>query len=293
MIDLSGIRFYVLLESEIMKLASSGSTAEIHESGGYISSLILDGIDILFPGDIDHKTHGGCAILFPFPNRIKSGTYEWNSKRYNLKLNDGPNAIHGLVNSMELKVDNKTESSLALTGTLSDSGYPSDLDLTLTYSLNRESLGFSLKAKNTGMSSCPVAFGMHPYFLHGGSWHIEDEKTFRFLEYTGGFFPDGNYKIVDSLEVNSISGRVFDNCFELPGSITLTTENYSIMISGNMNRYYVIYNGKWAAGKSVALEPMSAAPDSYNNRLGLITLEPGNDVEFQETFRIIKKGNNQ
>ena len=275
-----------------MKLASSGSSAEVHTSGGYISSLILDGIDILSPGNMDHKTHGGCAILFPFPNRIKSGTYEWNSKRYHLKLNDGPNAIHGLVNSIELEVESQSESSLALTGKLSDSGYPSDLDLTLTYSLKRDSLGFSLKARNTGKSSCPVAFGMHPYFLHGGAWQIEDEKTFRFLEYADGSFPDGNYKIVDPVEMNSMSGKTFDNCFELPGSITLGTRDYSIMISGNMNRYYVIYNGRWAGNKSVALEPMSAAPDSYNNGLGLFTLESGNDVEFMETFRIVKKGNN-
>lgn len=273
-----------------MIISRGNSEAEISASGGYIMKLKLDGNSILSPGDISQKTHGGCAILFPFPNRIRSASYVWNGINYHLKPNDGINAIHGLVNAMEFRVEKHETSSLTLSGTLSDSGYPSTLDIRLNYSLGISSLKFSLEAMNTGNSSCPVSFGMHPYFLHGGYWSLRGPDTYRFMGYKDGYFPDGTYSIIDQEELSSQSGRSFDNCFELESGIELVTALHKMLISGNHNRYYVIYNGKWAGKSSVALEPMSAPPDSFNNRIGIIELNPGMSVTFEEKFTVSKQG---
>src|SRR5271166_1661547 len=39
----------------------------------------------------------GIPILFPYPNRIRGGTYSFHGRTFKLPLNNGPNAIHGFA----------------------------------------------------------------------------------------------------------------------------------------------------------------------------------------------------
>src|SRR5712692_7096726 len=55
-------------------------------------------IDLLYADpqlfDNGKPTRSGIPILFPFPNRLRSGHFVWKGKEYQLPLNDssGPNA---------------------------------------------------------------------------------------------------------------------------------------------------------------------------------------------------------
>lgn len=37
---------------------------------------------------------------------------------------------------------------------------------------------------------------------------------------------------------------------------------------------------------SIAIENLSAAPDAFNNKMGLITLQPGENIIFTTTYKI-------
>lgn len=263
-----------------MDIKSGTSEASIEKEGGYISSLKFSGRDILLQGDIKNKTHGGCAILFPYPNRIRDGKYKWNGVEYQLPINSAPNSIHGLLNDTALEISSYEKDHLVLKGIISNPGYPSPLSVALDYTIQANSLILDLHAENEGDQQVPVAFGIHPYFLHGGLWSLEGSEAYSFLKYKDKYFPDGNFYSLPGNELSSDSGRDFDSCFELHDSLKLKCKDRTIEISGNKTRYYVIYNGKWCRSVSVALEPMSAAPDSFNNHMGIERLEPGESTDF-------------
>ena len=267
-----------------MIIKSGESSANVEEMGGYITQMKLSGNDLLLPGDMDNKTHGGCAILFPYPNRIRDATYTWNGRKYRLPVNSTPNAIHGLLNGVKLTGVMDGENCLVMRGSIVNEGYPSILEISVKYTISEQSMKLDLSATNAGDQSCPVAFGIHPYFLHGGSWSLETMKTYSFLKYVDSYFPDGSTYPVWGDLLNSGSGKAFDNCFELHDDLSIDFSNCTVTLSGNMNRYYVVYNGRWCKSVSVAVEPMSAAPDSFNNGLGLEILEPGKTMEFRESI---------
>jgi aldose 1-epimerase len=39
----------------------------------------------------------GTPVLFPFPNRVRGGRFEFHKKSYTLPITNGPNAIHGFA----------------------------------------------------------------------------------------------------------------------------------------------------------------------------------------------------
>src|SRR5262245_38148337 len=49
--------------------------------------------------DNGRPTRSGIPVLFPFPNRIRAGRFDWAERIYRLPLNDGTkqNAIHGFA----------------------------------------------------------------------------------------------------------------------------------------------------------------------------------------------------
>lgn len=264
-----------------MEIRSGDAVATIEREGGYISSLKFSGRDILLDGDMKNKTHGGCAMLFPYPNRIRDGKYRWGGTEYHLPINSPPNSIHGLLNDTTLEIGSLQEDRLILKGIISNSGYPSPVSVEIHYSIRNNSLGIELHAENRGKLQVPVAFGIHPYFLHGGQWALQGPEEYKFLKYEDRYFPNGDSYSVPAMDMRSESGLEFDSCFEFKGDMKLKCRDRVFLISGNRTGYYVIYNGKWCRSVSVALEPMTAAPDSYNNHLGIDVIEPGESKEFK------------
>ncbi|MEM3675639.1 MAG: aldose 1-epimerase, partial [Thermoplasmataceae archaeon] len=65
-----------------------------------------------------------------------------------------------------------------------------------------------------------------------------------------------------------------DNCYRME-NVILETAKYSVGFQSQDFNYFVLYNGKWAGGVSVALEPMTGAVDCFHNGIGLKTVKPG------------------
>lgn len=241
-----------------------------------------------------HSSYKG-SNLFPFPNRIKDGKYRFLDQEHQLNMNypQENNAIHGLVFDTEFKVVDAEDGEIACTLILEYNaedprpGYPFTYIIKLIYRLNEQG-GFEcvFKVSNSTDQSIPVAQGWHPYFM-AGSEKI-DELSLQFpaeevLEVDKQRIPTGkttNYKQFNKL--TQIHDTQLDNCFKLLpengcASILLKREDgfgYKIWQETGKYKYNYLQIYTPPGRKSIAIEPMTCAPDAFNNKQGLIVLAP-------------------
>ncbi len=137
------------------------------------------------PGDMEELRrgspfHSGQPILFPFPNRVRAGTFTFEGRVYKMEklLANGwdrgaGQAIHGLVADKawtveETKADD--EGAVVRAYLQLDAfpdiyeQYPFPCRLTVTYRLRDGRLEMGIEVANTGPGALPMGFGIHPWF---------------------------------------------------------------------------------------------------------------------------------
>ncbi|NEW78350.1 MAG: aldose 1-epimerase, partial [Gelidibacter sp.] len=180
------------------------------------------------------------AILFPFANRIKDGSYEFDKKTYQLDINEKGlnNAIHGLVYNKTFEVIDQeateTYASVKLVyheNHLSQ-GFPFTYTIHLEYVLTESALDLNVKISNTDSKTFPFTLGWHPYFLSSNLYEsyidFSSDKKIVFDErnITTGvndFEKNGNFEILD---------KFLDDCFVLNSKeILFNTPKYNLELS--------------------------------------------------------------
>ncbi|MYF56847.1 aldose 1-epimerase [Candidatus Poribacteria bacterium] len=124
----------------------------------------------------------GNPILFPFPNRIRDGKWEFEGKTYQFdKSSDSPTTIHGLLLNRPYTVD-----ASFIESTTSDFNqprgailkcslnsvefpdvirqYPFPFKIEITYALHDSVLSMYTTIVNIGETNMPMGYGIHPYF---------------------------------------------------------------------------------------------------------------------------------
>jgi Galactose mutarotase and related enzymes len=242
---------------------------------------------VIPPPEDGMPTHGGSAVLFPFANRIRNGKYEFQGRKFNLPTNKEGHAIHGLVLGREWNVERVSGFSATLSLELSNPSYPTVLEAQVTYTLRKRELHVSLSSHNKGEYDGPLVVGFHPYFNVGARWKLFHDQPVKRLN-TNSHFPDGTYVDFDFNSLQTPWNFSFDDCFLGGGLLTLTGEKFSISISRENMDFFQVYNGVHAKN-SVAVEPMTGAPDAYNNGIGLRVLPPGGDFHcgFELSLKIL------
>ena len=263
---------------------------DILQKGAYVESLSLSGIQILKRSTDESMTHGGCAVLLPYAGRVRKGTYTFQGKKYLLPKNSEGNAIHGFLKDINLRISKETASALELQTTLVHHGYPSTLDVEIKYEIFDSALSVQCKATNVGAVEAPLSIGFHPYFL-AAKWEIAHECKVEKLEMIDKLFPDGKKSPYDFNGVMHGREHQFDDCYYFPCDTILKTDSYQLKISKKNMTYVVVYSGKWAQEKSVAIEPYTSAPDAFNNGIGLIRLSHNDSYECGFTVELSQEQN--
>lgn len=261
-----------------MIIRSESSQAEILEKGAYLKSLSLGGTDILKPSPDEFPTHGGCAVLLPYAGRVRNGEYTYEGKHYTLPKNSEGNAIHGFLKDLELQIVRIETSVIELATSIVHSGYPTTLEVKIRYKISNSNLFAGCKATNVGKHRAPLSIGFHPYFL-GKEWELDHECNLQKLELKDIYFPGGESLPFDFNGKKFDKSQRFDDCFHFPCDAKIKTDSVKLEISKLNMPYAVVFNGKWAEERSVAFEPYTSAPDSFNNGLGLIHLSTGESFE--------------
>lgn len=116
-------------------------------------------------------TRSGIPWLFPFPNRIEKGQYNWKGKDYQLPVSDAfGNAIHGFVMDRPWRVvvaDAQiavAEFQLSIDAPDRLALWPSDFLLEVRYTLRKACLRADIRIVNAGHQPLPWGLGTHPYF---------------------------------------------------------------------------------------------------------------------------------
>ncbi|KAA8922007.1 hypothetical protein [Thermoplasma sp.] len=101
------------------ELRYSSSLCRVSRRGAFVSSLSLNGLNILKPASDGYVTHGGMAVLIPYADTVKQASYVWEGRRYMLPRNaayegDMVDSIHGLVKSSPFSVVYRDTNSILL-----------------------------------------------------------------------------------------------------------------------------------------------------------------------------------
>ncbi|MCG8697501.1 MAG: hypothetical protein MI922_05565 [Bacteroidales bacterium] len=283
----------------------------IPNTGGAVNELsILQNGDLKpvldsYSSDVDFKENLYSSFkgsnLFPFPNRINEGKYEFEGTNQQLNINSPTekHAIHGLVYNKPFEIvkegsdDQHAYLKLEYAYDGSLQGFPYTYALTIEYILH-EKTGFTCisTVKNTGKGVLPCGSGWHPYFMAGET--INDVS----LEFPCKYFypvddvmiPTGEKQ--DYSEFNSlkpIGDTQFDSCFELKqesskAEIKIKNDkegfDYTVWSDLGEEKYNFLQIYTPPPRKTIALEPMTCAPDALNNKFGLLEVQPGDSKSF-------------
>ncbi len=269
--------------------------------GGGIRSYSIANNEILDTYPIDEMSHHSQGqILSPWPNRIKDGKYCFDEKRYQLDINEvnKNTAIHGLVRWRNWDGVKIKSNVIKMTHVLLPSpGYPFSLYFEITYHLGDNGLKINTKVTNIGSCPAPFGIGYHPYLKINSNDNNIDEcflqspGTTRLISDSSSIpisKKDLDKDEFDFRDEKQIAKLKLDTCFtnlkrDTTGlaNVYLSDKTKKKKIRLWMDSSYeflMLFSGDTFSidkqRKSLAIEPMSCAPNAFQSGLGLITLIP-------------------
>ena len=248
---------------------------------------VLDGYD-------EHELcpSGRGQLLVPWPNRIADGRYDFDGRLHQLPLDEPErgNAIHGLVRWSEWSVAERMPDRVVLELLLRPRpGYPFTLALRVEHALSAaDGLAVRIEATNVGSEPCPYGAGAHPYLAldsgaDGAELHLPGSAV---LEADDRGIPIGQRGVaaggLDFRQPKPLTGIRLDHCFteldrDADGRARITVDGTTLW-ADEAYPYVMAFTGDElpdVARRSIAIEPMTCAPNAFRSGDGLIHLEPG------------------
>lgn len=223
---------------------------------------------------IDKSPYFGC-ITGRYANRIAKGKFMLDSIEYQLDLNNGPNSLHGGFKGFDKQVWKAEDfSSDSVAGVIltylspdGDQGYPGNLDVSVTYTLNNQNeLRIDYNARTD--KKTVVNLTNHSYFNldNGGQSDILDHQ----LKIIADSFTPTDETLIPSGEIIPVEATPMDfTSFKTIGE-NLDTSYRPIAIAGGYDHNYVLSSG----GGELALVAVVKEPGS-GRKMEVFTTEPG------------------
>lgn len=257
------------------ELAHGDQRATVVEVGGGLRTFTVGGRPIVAGfGEREMCSAGRGQVLMPWPNRITGGRYTFDGHDYQLAITEASRstAIHGLVRWSAWNAVETASNRVLLSHRLHPQpGYPFSLDLSVEYELSVDGLTVTSHAVNVGPDACPFGAGFHPYLAPDGAS----------VDATVLSLPARQPS--DFLEPRVVGDVELDTCFtDLQrdddgmararfGATTVWVDRafpYLMAFSADTL-------GPEERRRSLAIEPMTCAPDAFNTGKGLLVLRPG------------------
>ena len=257
-----------------------------------IGSLnLIDGISCNENGLTTYKNAFKSSFLFPYPNRIENGSYSFNGTGYKLFCNETAlnNALHGHIHNKPFRITSKTfnEKEAKLTLSYSDNGitagFPFPFNIDITYAISATNIHITFNVLNSGTKAFPFGIGWHPYFnVEDLSNSILNFEGISQYELNSNMIPKKEQNIKHSLPLK-IENTQLDDCYVLRNNrTTFNSKKYHLKIdfsASKKNNFLQIYTPP--NRKSIAIEPMTCAPNAFNNMDGLLTLNPSKSYQWE------------
>jgi aldose 1-epimerase len=243
---------------------------------------------------------GRGQVLLPWPNRIEDGQYEFEGTSYQTPITEPArhNALHGLSRWMNWTAAQHTGDRVAMSLVLHpQDGYPFTLRFDVDYRLSAGGLSVRTTASNVGREAAPYGAGHHPYLTVGtliDEAHLKLPALMR-LEANDRLLPTGRVlpnrgTEYDFLELRAVGSTRMDTAFAnlIPDSDALLRVH--LQAAGGeprvtlwmepAYRFLMVYTpddirDRARRRRSIAIEPMTCAPNAFRSGDGLIVLQPG------------------
>lgn len=269
---------------------AAGVSARILTYGATLQSVLAPdragkAADVLLGYDdlasyVDHPNYFGVTVG-RYANRIAGGKFALDGKPYQLPLNDTAQSLHGGGNGFDKKVWRVVSVKGGATASVvlshrspdGDSGYPGQLDATVTYSLDEQgALTIAFDAKTTK----PTVVNMtnHAIFNMAGEGSTAGATTHRLTIPAAAYTPV-NEGLIPTGELRPVAGTVFD--FRSPRVVGDGIRDGK----DEQIRFGRGYDHNFALDKGQTAQPELAArlEDPQSGRvLEVLTTEPG--VQF-------------
>lgn len=242
------------------------------------------------------------AKLSPFICRLKNGSYRIKKKEYKTSgFYHGQHALHGLLYRCAFKLiktkklKNSAYAVLQYKYRQDDKGFPFCYNCTIKYELKQKNkFTITTTVSNKGKTKIPVTDGWHPYFTLSDTinnlemqMQVSDKLIF-----DNELLPTGETEKYKAFEkFTKIEDAVFDNCFTVKKGAKTALQlkdpstGLTLKIKPQSNYPYLqIYTP--AHRRSIAIENLSAAPDAFNNKIGLMMLEKNKSKKFIASYEV-------
>lgn len=283
----------VIITNETLKLNCS-----IYPNlGASIQKLNADGIEIIDGITNDdkglqlYKNKFNSSFLFPSPNRIADGKYNFKGVEYQLECNEANlnNSLHGHIYNKSFEIaKTKVSANLAIVcfsyknnGDIV--GFPFKYKLDITYTFSKNNLSLDFKVANLDEQEFPFGLGWHPYFK-------VKNLSLSTLNFDGNTKYCLNKQMIPQQEIKlpfktplTIGETFLDDCILINKPETsFECDQYKIDIeftSETKKSFLQVYTPD--TRDCIAIEPMTCAPNSFNNKNGLLTLKPSEQFDWK------------
>jgi aldose 1-epimerase len=238
------------------------------------------------PGDPPNPAYFG-AIIGRYGNRIANGTFPLNGNTYTLDINNDPNSLHGgflgfdkrVWNASPIEQSNRVGVELTRTSAAGEgcthtvppncTGYPGNLDVTVTYTLDRRN---RLRIDYRATTDAPTVVNLtnHAY------WNLAGEGTGTIYDHlltlnADHYTPDDE-TLIPTGAIDPVAGTPFDFRTPHPIGERIRDNNEQLKIGRGYDHNWVLNreNGSTGLIKAAVLK------DPASGRvLRVYTTEPG------------------
>ena len=238
----------------------------------------------------------------PFSCRLQNGTYVHENTQFTIdKFYLGDHALHGILYDSNFEIINTETSENDASVTLqyeylkTDKGFPFNYSLLLKWTFeDNNKVQVETTITNKDQQNFPMMDGWHPYFKLGEN---VNDSTLQFINkgilvYNTDLLPTGEIlpchdfetpKSLDTIELDN--GYLLDS--EQP-SATLENKNFKLVVTPDTNYSYLqLYIP--SNRNSIAIENLTAAPDCFNNKMGLHIMQPQEVWSLKTQYQLMYK----
>ncbi|WP_051640118.1 aldose 1-epimerase family protein [Cellulomonas sp. URHE0023] len=273
--------------------------ATVDLRGGGLHSLSVDGeplVHTYVPAGPVPDCSG--SLLFPWPNRVRSGRWEHDGVQHQLEVNEPElgNANHGVVRDATFLVDSAGAECVTVSTVVEPRpGYPFEVSLSTTYTADEAGVRVDHTIQNRSAQPAPVALGTHPY-VRVGTAPVRDLRltvlATRHLPVDAALIPVRDEQVDESVDLRGgqlLAGRELNACYH---GLEAVGETYRHVLAASDGRAVELWTDRsfayvqvYVTGvfpdpvlgtvEAIAVEPMTAPPDALNSGRGLCWLAPG------------------
>lgn len=238
----------------------------------------------------------------PFSCRLQNGTYLHEGIKYCIdKFYLGDHALHGILYDANFKIlnsdSNENDASVTLCYEYQkiDNGFPFNYTVFIKWIFEKNNkVQVETTIINKDEHSFPMMDGWHPYFKL--SENIDD-CSLQFMNkgklvYNDDLLPTGDILPCHDFESSKrLVDIELDNGYLLDhrqSSATLENEKFKLVVTPDSNYTYLqLYIP--SNRKSIAIENLSAAPDCFNNKMGLHVMQPQEVWTLKTQYQLFYK----